>query len=239
MSPQTKLAERIPVLNECIRRNGRAPTVEELRALFDVRSKNTASVMASKFVEADALSRTETGRLVAPRLSAACKLRLLGSVAAGFPSPPEESLLDTMSLDEYLITRPEATFMLRVEGDSMIKAGILPDDTVLVERGRTPRNGDIVVACVDAAWTIKYFYKDGSGIRLEPANKNYETLRPKRGLVVEGVFRSVRFGMCLMPNICEKFCRLHIGHILVTLEVCVLDRGTDRLRQIWMEGGEL
>ena len=185
------VSERIPVVNRFVQKHGRAPTLDELCSLFNVKSKNTASVMAAKFVEAGVLARTATGRLTAPRQSPAFKLRLLGSVAAGFPSPAEESLLDTMSLDEYLVTRPEATFMLRVEGDSMVDAGILPGDTVLVERGRTPRNGDIVIACVDAAWTMKFFFKDTKGVRLEPANKKYETIRPKRGLAVEGVVSSV------------------------------------------------
>ncbi len=191
MSPQSKISARIPVLNGYIQKTGRAPTLDELCALFHVRSKNTASVMAKKFVEAGVLGRTETGRLVAPYRREACSLRLLGSVAAGFPTPAEESLLDTLSLDEYLISKPEATFMLRVEGDSMIEAGILPGDTVLVERGRTPRNGDIVIACVDGAWTMKYFFKSGRDVRLEPANKNYETIRPANRLVVEGVVGSV------------------------------------------------
>lgn len=191
MSPASKIGERIPVLNGFIDRHGRAPTIDELCTLFGVRSKNTASVMARGFVEAGVLTRTPTGRLVAPKQRQQCRLRLLGSVAAGFPSPAEESLLDTMSLDEYLVTRPEATFMLKVDGDSMVDAGILPGDTVLVERGRTPRNGDIVIACVDAAWTMKYFYKDAKGVRLEPANKKYETIRPKRRLEVEGVVSSV------------------------------------------------
>ncbi len=62
---------------------------------------------------------------------------------------------------------------------------------MLVERGRAPRNGDIVIACVDAAWTMKYFFKDGMDIRLEPANNKYETIRPKSRLVVEGVVSSV------------------------------------------------
>ncbi|MDX9866894.1 MAG: transcriptional repressor LexA [Kiritimatiellia bacterium] len=191
MSPQSRVKERIPVVNRFVLKHGRAPTLDELCGLFNVRSKNTASVMAAKFVEAGVLGRTTTGRLTAPRQNPACKLRILGSVAAGFPSPAEESLLDTLSLDEYLVTRPEATFMLKVEGDSMIDAGILPGDTVLVERGRTPRNGDIVIACVDSAWTMKYFFKDGKGIRLEPANKKYETIRPKSRLAVEGVVSGV------------------------------------------------
>ena len=191
MAPKSKLSERIPVLNDYIRRYGRAPTMEELCRLFRVRSKNTASVMARGFIRAGVLNRTTTGRLVAPYRREASTLRLLGSVAAGFPSPAEEALLDTMTLDEYLITKPTATFMLRVEGDSMIDAGILPGDVVLVERGRVARNGDIVIACVDSAWTMKYFYKDKDGVRLEAANKNYKTIRPRQKLEVEGVVSSV------------------------------------------------
>jgi len=191
MAPKSKLSERIPVLNEYIRRYGRAPTQEELRRLFRVKSRNTAFEMARGFVRAGVLTRTATGRLVAPPQRAANTLRLLGSVAAGFPSPAEEALLDSMTLDEYLITKPTATFMLRVEGDSMIDAGILPNDVVLVERGRTVRNGDIVIACVDGAWTMKYFYKDAAGVRLEAANKKYPTIRPKHKLAVEGVVSSV------------------------------------------------
>jgi repressor LexA len=49
----------------------------------------------------------------------------------------------------------------------------------------------VVVACVDGEWTLKYFYKDGKGVRLEPANKKYQTIRPKRSLAVEGVVSSV------------------------------------------------
>ena len=191
MAPKSKVSERIPVLNDYIQRHGRAPTLEELCGLIRVRSKNTASLMAKGIVLAGVLCRTATGRLVAPPQRAANTLRLLGSVAAGFPSPAEEALLDTMTLDEYLITKPTATFMLRVEGDSMVDAGILPGDVVLVERGRVVRNGDVVIACIDGAWTMKYFYKDASGVRLEAANQNYVTIRPKHKLAVEGVVSSV------------------------------------------------
>jgi SOS-response transcriptional repressor LexA len=93
MSPKSMVQERIPVVSGFVLKHGRAPTLDELCTLFNVKSKNTASVMAAKFVEAGVLSRTATGRLSAPRQNPACKLRLLGSVAAGFPSPAEESLL--------------------------------------------------------------------------------------------------------------------------------------------------
>jgi repressor LexA len=192
MAAHSKFSIRLPVLEDFIHRQGRAPTLDEIRGLFHVRSKNTASLIASQFVNAGTLTRTATGRLALPPSQRAMPLRILGSVAAGFPSPAEESLLDTLTLDEYLIAHPESTFMLKVEGDSMIEAGILPGDTVLVERGRTPQNGDTVIACVDGEWTMKHFFKEKGGtVRLEPANSKYMTIRPKRNLAIEGVVCSV------------------------------------------------
>lgn len=82
--------------------------------------------------------------------------------------------MDTLSLDELLIRRPEATFMLTVQGDSMIAAGIVPGDMLLVEKGGTPKNNDIVVAQVDDEWTLKYYTKDREGVCLEPANQKYK-----------------------------------------------------------------
>ncbi len=61
---------------------------------------------------------------------------VLGTVTAGVPSAAEEELADTMSLDEYLITNKEVTYILKVNGESMIEAGILPGDMLLVERGQ-------------------------------------------------------------------------------------------------------
>lgn len=191
MSPPSKLKERIPIVARFIETHSRAPTLSELCQLFKLKSRSTASVLARKLVEAGILRQNQSGRLMLPPQKRSARIKLLGSIAAGFPSPAEESLLDTMSLDEYLISRPEATFMLKVEGDSMIEAGILPGDTVLVERGRTPSNGDIVIACVDGAWTMKHFYKDSKGVRLEPANAKYTTIRPKQQLSIEGVVASV------------------------------------------------
>ncbi len=186
MAPKSKITARIPVLQEYMRRTGRAPTLRELCELFNVKSKNSAALMAQGFVAAGIVTKTASGRLCAPPRTGRA-LRLLGSVTAGFPSPAEESLLDTVTLEEYLITRPDSTFMLRVDGDSMIDAGILPDDIVLIERGRAAGNGDIVIACVDGEWTMKYYHKTGKDVRLEPANRNYATIRPRRSLTVEGV----------------------------------------------------
>ena len=115
-------------------------------------------------------------------------IRRLGVIEAGFPSPAEEELLDTMTLDEWLIKRREATYMLEVKGLSMMNAGILPGDTALVERGRDPKHGDIVIACVDGKWTMKFYHiLAGKRIVLVPANPKFSPIYPKEELRVEAI----------------------------------------------------
>ncbi|MBU0574691.1 MAG: LexA family transcriptional regulator, partial [Proteobacteria bacterium] len=106
-------------------------------------------------------------------------------------SPEEEALCDIMSMDEYLITRPEASYLLQVSGDSMIGEGIVEGDLVVVEKGREPKSGDIVIAEVDGEWTIKYFRKQGKQVVLEAANPKYPLMRPKSELKLGGVVTAV------------------------------------------------
>ncbi|MEI6148153.1 MAG: transcriptional repressor LexA [bacterium] len=171
------------------RRERRLPAYGEMLGLFGYQSKNAVFGALRKLEELGFLER-KNGRTVATgRLTGG--LRLLGAVQAGFPSPAEEELADTLSLDDLLIRRPEATFMLTVQGDSMIAAGIMPGDLVLVEKGSTPKPNDIVVAQVDDEWTLKYYMKDGDGVRLDPANPNYQSIRPKRSLFIGGIVKAV------------------------------------------------
>jgi repressor LexA len=142
------------------------------------------------------LDKDGAGRLLPGRLF--YPLKVLGEVRAGWPSPAEEENVDTISLDDWLIENKEASFMLKVSGDSMIDAGVRPGDSVIVQRGRQPKNGDIVIAEVDREWTIKYFYKtsgkvaDGvAGVILKAANKKYPPIIPKEELRVAGVVRAV------------------------------------------------
>ena len=73
----------------------------------------------------------------------------------------------------------------------MIEAGIQPNDMVILERGRTPKIGDIVVAEVDHEWTMKYYDKHGTVVTLKPANKNYPVIKPKEELKIAGVVTAV------------------------------------------------
>ena len=183
-------AERVQKLRDFLRQERRLPSYAEMLKLFNLRSRNTIFLLIAKLVEAGYLKKNSQG-ILAPTGKLNGSVRLLGTVAAGFPSPAEEELHDTMSLDDFLIRRPEATFMLKVEGDSMIEAGIHPGDLVLVERGANPKNGDVVVAQVDEEWTLKYYSKDKEGVRLDPANKKYSTIRPKNSLVLGGIVKAV------------------------------------------------
>lgn len=184
------LTEKIAQLRAFNHQEGRAPSYAEMADLFGYKSKNAVYAPVNKLIERGYLNRSENGRIVfTAKISSA--IPLLGSVQAGFPSPAEEELVDTISLDEFLIRRPEATFMLTVSGDSMIDAGILPGDMVLVEKGGTPKQNDIVIAQVDGEWTMKYFGKDATGVYLDPANPHYSRIRPERGLSIGGLVKAV------------------------------------------------
>lgn len=167
----------------------RMPSLGELAGLMGFKSKNAAQYLAGKWQEAGVVRKDASGRLVPGRLMRV--LRVLGTVEAGWPSPAEEEMADTISLDDWLIRNKEASFMLKVSGDSMIDAGIRPGDMVILERGREPKHGDIVVAEIDKEWTIKFYEKNGKAISLRPANRAYRPIFPKEELRVAGVVTAV------------------------------------------------
>ncbi|MBL7987441.1 MAG: repressor LexA [Chlorobi bacterium] len=100
---------------------------------------------------------------------------IVGTVAAGQPLLATENLDGTMMLDSSFVGSEEA-FLLRVQGDSMIEAGIMEGDLLLVRRADSVRNGEIVVARIGEEATVKRFYDIAGKIVLEPANKNYRPI---------------------------------------------------------------
>lgn len=165
------------------------PSYSEIMELTGFKSRNSVFKLINKMVSHNIISKDATGRIIPGKTFH--EVRILGTVEAGFPSPAEEELIDTMSLDEYLIKNKEATYMLKVSGDSMIDAGIMPGDIALVERGTNARNGDIVIAKVDEEWTIKYFRKKGSKVFLEPANKKYKPIFPEQDLEIAAIVKAI------------------------------------------------
>ena len=100
---------------------------------------------------------------------------------AGFPSPAEQYLEPPLDLNELLVKRPAATYFVRVEGDSMIEAGIHNGDLLVVDRSLRPASGDVIIASVDGDFTVKTYRRDKDGVRLEPANPNFPVIQIKKG----------------------------------------------------------
>jgi repressor LexA len=130
----------------------------------------------------------------ARRFVAPSGLPLVGTVAAGQPVLAEENI------EEYIAVPPEAggaegEYVLRVRGDSMVDAGMLEGDYVVVRPANDAANGDIVVALVGEEATVKRFFRESDHIRLQPENPTMEPIRSKEAVVlgqVVGLFRNIR-----------------------------------------------
>lgn len=183
--------------------NYRMPTFSELTKIFGVNSKDTVSRIIDVLVSLDYLSKDDGGKLI-PKMDRfvsknykpkksylKSSLKMLGLVEAGFPTFVDAEDMETITLDDWLVGDKSATFMLKVKGESMIDAGIMDGDYVIVERGREPKNGDIVLANVDEAWTLKYYKKEKGTIVLVPANKKFKPIHADHSLEIPAVVVSV------------------------------------------------
>lgn len=109
------------------------------------------------------------------------------SVRAGLPSPAADLVSDIVRIDEYLVPHPSKTVLIRVKGDSMIDAGIHPDDIVVVEKRTSANFGDLVVAIVDNEFTLKRLGRERGRVVLKPENKAYPVIRPQGALEIFGI----------------------------------------------------
>jgi DNA polymerase V len=94
-------------------------------------------------------------------------------VQAGFPSPADDYIAENIDLNKYLIKHPTATFLVRVVGDSMINAGINPDDILVVDRSLEVKNQNIIIVAINGELTVKRLVKNSKGIFLVAENKKY------------------------------------------------------------------
>lgn len=190
------------------RKHGYPPTVREIGAEVGLASPSTVHVHLAKLEEAGYLRRDPSkpralelvghDRSTTPPRGDVHVLPLVGEIAAGGPLLAEENVEDYIRVPEPLARGDE--FLLRVKGESMIEAGIMPGDVVIVQRQETAQNGDVVVALVGddetaSEATVKTFRRDGDRIRLQPENSTMEPLYPEHVQIlgrVIGLFRSMR-----------------------------------------------
>jgi len=183
-------------------RHGYPPTVREIGEAVGLASPSTVHAHLANLERAGLLRRDPTKpralELSGRAQSGAAtmpKLPLLGQIAAGAPLLADENVEDEIAVPETL----RGDFLLRVRGDSMIEAGILDGDIVVVRRAQDARNGEIVVALAgddesaDEA-TVKTFYREQGRVRLQPENSSLEPIYADHVQIlgtVSGVFRAL------------------------------------------------
>ncbi|MCY4306912.1 MAG: translesion error-prone DNA polymerase V autoproteolytic subunit [Rhodobacteraceae bacterium] len=108
-------------------------------------------------------------------------------VEAGFPSPANDYLETALDLNEFLVQRPAATFLVRVQGDSMKDAGILDGSILIVDSSIEPQSGMIVLAIVDNEFTVKRLVKVRKTWTLQPENPDYSAIKVTKDTEIRGV----------------------------------------------------
>lgn len=203
-----------------IREKGYPPTVREICAAIGIKSTSTAhkdiaSLEAQGYLKKDparprallvvdddfnqqkavrSASDLSFGRGDGVEHTSVVEIPVVGRIAAGTPILAEQNIEDSFPVPARFVGN-KTTFMLTVRGESMIEAGIMDGDYILVEQCDTARNGDIVVAMVDgfeSEATVKTFYKEADHIRLQPENSSMSPIIVKDVKIlgkVKGVFR--------------------------------------------------
>ncbi len=162
------------------------PSYASIGQLLGLKSKSSVAAMIARLKLAGFVDSTPDRRLAPTRRFFERPLAS-ESVQAGMPNPVDDGPADALTIDDYLIERPSQTVLVRVKGDSMVDAGILEGDLVVVEKTASARRGDIVIAIVDNQFTLKRLDLEGGRFVLKPENKAYPVIRPEGTLEIFGV----------------------------------------------------
>lgn len=186
-------------IKESIEKNGYAPSVRDIRDEFDIKSTSTVHA-ALKKLEENGYIRKEQAKSRALSVDTqekneqSAKIPLLGRVAAGLPILAEENIEGYV---DFPLSQSELKynkyFALRVNGESMINAGILDGDILIVKKASYADNGTIVVAGVDDEATVKRFYRENGHYRLQPENSSMEPIIVDNAYILGIVTASLRF----------------------------------------------
>ena len=178
MAELSKMQKKIyEYIASCIREQGYPPSVREIGEAVGLRSPSTVHFHLKHLEEAGVIEKgAGKGRaitLTEPAMPED-KVPIVGNVAAGSPILAEECIEDYLTFDTG--GRSGEFFALRVRGESMLNAGILPGDLVVVQRQQTARNGEIVVAMIEDEATVKTYSRQNGHVWLLPENDAYEPI---------------------------------------------------------------
>jgi repressor LexA len=201
-------AQTLDFIRQSIEERGYPPTLREIGESMGIRSTNGVNDHLRALERKGYLRREDMKsralRLVSQEPEAAANaddasvdVQVLGRVAAGLPLLAEENVVDTVRVDRMLVRGGRDVFGLRVQGDSMVNAGILNGDYIFVRKQASADRGEIVVALIGDEATVKYYYPEKDYVRFQPANDQMAPIlvratdfRPTMLLgVVVGVYR--------------------------------------------------
>lgn len=170
------------------KQNHRMPTHGEMVKVLRYSSKGSTYYVVKKLIEQGILAKDDNGKLIPKKL---LDIPLLGTIKAGYPVPAEVVEEESFNFHHLFRDLSSDSFALTVSGDSMIDAGIMDGDIVIVDKSYDVHNGDVVAACVDGQWTVKYFEKNDQQVQLIPANQHYPTIKPLYQFIIGGVVKHV------------------------------------------------
>ncbi len=187
-------------INDCIEKNGYAPSVRDICSAVGIKSTSSVHEYLRR-LETKGYIKKSSGKSRALSLESGVssesskmkKVPILGKVTAGQPILAVENYEGFVDFPVTMARGKANLFALRVMGESMIEAGILDGDIVVVESKRYADDGEIVVAMIDDEATVKRFYKDNGRIRLQPANHTMEPIYTKEVTVLGKVIANFRF----------------------------------------------
>ena len=162
------------VIKESLQSNGYPPTRAEIAKILDFKSVNAAESHIKALVKKGVIEKVPGSSRGIKLVEEISGIPLIGSVAAGSPITAYENVEKTIHSNPL---NKSVDFFLRVQGESMIDAGILDNDLVGVRKTKNAENGEIVVARLEDEVTLKRFKKDTSGIRLVAENKSFSDIR--------------------------------------------------------------
>ena len=193
MPKKTRMTERIyEYLQEIIPTQGYAPSVREICAAVGLKSPSTVHFHLTRLQEQGLIEKGEfKGRAIAlTRPSTRNQVPVVGDVAAGSPILAQECIDDYLTFD--CGGEADAHFALRVRGESMLNAGILPGDLVVVRRQQIARSGEIVVALIGEEATVKRLSLKNGEVWLLPENDEYDPIDGTEARILGKVIAVVR-----------------------------------------------